>query len=359
MVLMLVVCMSVAQAAIVSVTCANVSTDAATLNNAINGSGTGDWIQIHGTCSLTATVVLKGDRTYTGDSRMDTTLGQANGYNLAAVVAADSWSSNSAYTGNPITLAHLTIDGNKANNSNSICLVVRSWASTVEDVHIANCPGDGLRYSNPSANNTALSNNSVNNTFRNLFIENAGGTGFHVVDTGNKLTDCNLESSWIAGSGQSSIYLDNAAGWRISGNHTYGTPQHAIYLNQCFGTTVSDNYIEDFGDAGISGTTYYGIGVTLQGVVTSVTITGNKVNMFPTLPAAGNYVYIGIIQGNYGTPSAVVSGNLIYGQANARETGLSYQKGSVTAVNVLSSNNVQNVGTARTVGSGVTIVSPL
>jgi len=61
------------------VTCKNAASDAALLNAAIAGSGDGGAVHIHGTCLLTAPVVLLGGRSYIGDSRTGTVLRQGSG----------------------------------------------------------------------------------------------------------------------------------------------------------------------------------------------------------------------------------------------------------------------------------------
>jgi hypothetical protein len=81
-------------ASIVSVTCQDATTDAATLNTAIAGAVTGSKIQIHGTCLVNATIKLVGNMSYLGDSRTGTIIEQANGANLAAVVASNGWYTN-------------------------------------------------------------------------------------------------------------------------------------------------------------------------------------------------------------------------------------------------------------------------
>ena len=352
--------MTIAHAATVDVTCsANASTDASTLNNAISASGTGDAIHVHGTCIVNATIVLAGNRSYLGDSRSGTVIQQAPGTNLAAMVASDSWVNNATTTGSPIRIAHMTLDANKANNTTASthALVIRSWLSAIEDLVVENARGDGIRVSNPSANNTLLTNTQVNGRIVHCYVTGFNGIGIHVVDNGNSVTDWDLlENQVSGGGGQSTIYLDDAAGWRISGNHVYAVQQHAIYASRCFGTSIESNYIENFGGAGGSSNTYYGIACTLQGSVASV-IAGNKIFMFNGEPGAGSLIFIGVPTVNYGAGEVSVTGNAIYGQGGTAETGLSYKLGGGASLNVLSNNNVQNVGTARYVGSGVTMVT--
>jgi hypothetical protein len=283
-------------AASVNVTCSNNTADAGRLNGAISSSHSGDHIQIHGTCLLDATIILLGDRTYEGDSRTGTILRQANGINLPALVASDSWNNDWTYTGDPIRIAQLTLDGNRSANTGSNALVIRSWLTVIEDLQVENASADGIQITNLSKNGVALKTSQVNGHISNVFVTNSGGSGIHVVDTGNSVTDWSLLDSWVASSGKSAIYMDNAAGWTVRGNHLYGIQQHAIFANSCWATAIDGNYIEDFGGAG-GDNTWYGIACTVGGGATTV-ITANKVYMFNKEPVSGEFVFIGIPQVN-------------------------------------------------------------
>jgi hypothetical protein len=209
-------------AAQVNVTCANTTADAVKLNTAIENSRSGDRIQIHGTCLLNAAVVLLGDRTYEGDSRTGTILRQASGSNLPALVASDSWNDDWTNTGNPIRIAHLTLDGNGSANSRTNALVIRSWLTVIEDLQVENAPADGIQVTSLRKSGAGLQGSQVNGHISNIFVTNSGSVGIHVVDPGNSVTDWSLLDSWVAYSGQSAIYMDNAAGWTARGNHVYG-----------------------------------------------------------------------------------------------------------------------------------------
>ncbi len=344
------------QAGVVDVHCNDVAAhDSTALNRAISHSKTGDHIIIHGQCMVNETIVLYGDRTYTGDSRTGTIIKQAPGANLAALFASGSWSFDFSYTGTPIRIAHLTLDGNSSQNMGTNVLVIRSWLTVIDDIVVQNAPQDGIQFTNPSRNGTLLTTTQVNSHLINCFITDSGANGIHVVDPGNSVTDSDILDSWIANSGQSAINMDNAAGWKIRGNHLYGIKQNAIYANRCFNTSIDENIIEDFGGAG--GNTWYGIACTLQGDIASV-ISGNKVNMFNAEPSTGNFVYIGIPQVNYDFGQIAVVGNTILGSGGSRDTGLSYQLGNGKGLKVVSaSNNVHSVNNARIVGKGVTLVT--
>jgi len=90
-----------ADAKIITATCADARTDAATLNSAISGSKPGSQIVISGHCLLTGPVTLLGDRSYMGGSRTGTVLQQASGANLPYLLASDSYVDNSSTSGDP------------------------------------------------------------------------------------------------------------------------------------------------------------------------------------------------------------------------------------------------------------------
>lgn len=337
----------------VDATCQNAATDAATINTAIAASQAGDNIRIHGVCLLVATVKLLGDRTYEGDSRDATILRQADGANLPAVLAAASWLDNGTTGDEPIRIAHLAVDGRKATNSGTVGIMLRSWLSTVEDVEVFATPGDNIAISNPSANGTALVNTMVNGRLTGLLLDTAGGVGLHVIDPGNSVTDWTFDDSWVSWPAGTAVDMDNAAGWAIKGLHLYGIGRHGIDARRCYGTTVESNLVEDFGGVdGGAGNTWYGISCTLQGGSGS-TIANNRI--FNSWNPKAKSIFLGL-QGNYGVAAAAVTGNVIRGNGKATETGLSYAKGGSTSVVLTSTgNNVTNVGTARTVGQGVTV----
>lgn len=346
---------SPAYAAKVTATCSNTSTDAATINSTISGSSVGDEIVIDGPCLLNATIVLSPGRSYRGDSR-NTVLKQANGANLTALMASYGFVNNSTTTDDPISVRSLALDGNKANNTQATTgLVVRAWQSTVEDLQVTNCHGNGIRVTNLSANGTPITNTEVNGRISNVFVTGSDNHGIYIQDTGNAVTDWYLEDTWVAGSGADGIHLDNTAGWAVERNHVYGVGNDAIYANRTFGSSVSDNYIEDFGQSSTAGT-YYGIQTTVQGDA-ATTITGNRVFNFQSEVSGSTYRYLGISQVNYSTGVASVTGNVIRGKGTTG-TGLYYSKGGGTALTVASTgNNVTGVATQRSIGTGVTVIA--
>ena len=339
----------------IDVTCGNTAADTTKLDTVIRQSHSGDRIQIHGVCSIDKTITLFGDRSYEGDSRTGTILRQANGTNLTAMLASDSWTENVNYTGDPIRIAHLTLDGASSSNSGTNVLVIRSWQTVLEDLLVENAPEDGIQITNLSKDGVALQTSQVNGHISNLFVTNSGGNGIHVEDTGNSVTDWSLLDSWIASSGKSAIYLGNAAGWTVRGNHIYGVQNHAIFAASCFSTSIEQNYIEDFGDKG--GGIYYGIACTMNGGAASV-IANNRIFMFNPERAKTEFIYIGVPDVNYGISQLNVTGNSILGSGSAADTGMNFQLNGGVGLNLLSSgNNVQSVHTERIIGPGVKLAA--
>jgi parallel beta-helix repeat protein len=347
-------------AATVSITCGGTS-DGAAINTAITGSNPGDTIQFHGTCVTNQTIVLLGKRNYYGDSRNTTTIQQAAGSNLAALLASDSWVNNTSTAGDPIRIAHLNLDGNSAANSGTSVLVLRSWLSHIEDLAVQNAAVDGILIPSASSGGTQLAGTTmpgvngteVNSVIDKVWVNHSGANGIHVVDSGDAITDWFLLDSAIQDSGASAIYLGNAAGWMVRGNHVYGVQNNGILASRCYGTTIEGNYIEQFGTAGGTGNTWYGIIASLAQNAASV-ISGNKIFMFQGVANSANLLYLDVT-GHDGADQATVSDNTIFGHNGSTETGLTYTLGSGTSIYIASTgNSVQNVATPITVGTGVT-----
>jgi hypothetical protein len=327
----------------VQMRCANSPGDDERINSAITASAAGSEIVLQGQCLIDGTIKLLGQRKYRGESRSGTSIRQADGANLPAMLASDSYLDNVPFTGLPITIESLSLDGNRdANPRGGDVLVLRAWQSTVHDVEILGAPRHGIRLTNLSANGTALGNTQVNGRINANHIFGSGGSGVFVEDTGNSVTDWQLTDNWIGDSGADGIAMANSAGWMIQRNHLYGNGRAAIVAERLFGTTVSDNFIEDF--------TSIGLRATVQGEAAS-TISGNRI--FRSNGGAGTFLSLRV---NYGTGNVVVTGNAIRG--NGTGVGLDFQLGSGAGCTVASTGNlVTGVSTPRQVGSGVTVTA--
>ena len=331
---------------VVTATCTDSTLDATRLQQAIDSSSSGSTIQIGGTCLLTKGIVFLGNRTYSGSNTTGTVLKQDG--DMSYVLASQAYTGNSSWTGDPVIIRDLTIECNGSGSTDGI--IVLNWQVDVNEVDVGGCGGSGIVDTNTTANGGAIKNTSVNSRFENNFISNSGQYGFEVLDSRNSVTDGFLDNNQIGHSGLDAIHLENAAGWDVSGNHLYSTAHDGIYADRLYGTTISNNYIEDFGygqDAG----TWYGIAGTAQGEVGS-TIFNNKIFNDNGESVNGKYIYLCISGTNYGTGYLSVTGNVIVGDQSS-DIGLYFDGGSNKLVIVSSGNEIANVGTASSHTSSV------
>jgi hypothetical protein len=345
----------------IAVLCQNTPSDASTINSAIGSSAIGDEIVISGQCLINQTIKLLGNRSYSGTSRTGTVLKQADGANLAALLASDSFLDNLEWTGSPVSVRHLKLDGNSANNTGAQTagIIMRSWLSVVEDVYITDMSSDGLRLTNKSANGTGLKTTQVNGRISGNFIEKSGRYDIYVEDSQNAVTDWTLSDNWIGESGVDDIHLEDAAGWMIERNNIYRAHQNAIYADRVFGTSISDNYIGGFGETKQGGV-WYGIYATVQGGAAS-TISGNRIfnhgiNQNGNNNPGATYRYLGLTAVNYGVGLVSINGNTIRGTNSANEIGLYYSSGGSHPLIATSFGNiVEDVNTQRVIDGNVTL----
>jgi hypothetical protein len=268
---------------------------------------------------------------------------------MSYVLASQAYAGNSSWTGDPVATRDLTVECNGSGSTNGV--VVLNWQVDVEDIDVDGCGGSGIVDTNTTADGKAIENTSVNGRFDNNFISNSGRDGFEIFDSGNSVTDGFLDNNLIAYSGLDGIHLDNAAGWDISGNHLYGNSWNGISANRLYGTTISNNYIEDFGHKQTS-ETGSGITGTVQGGLGS-TIFNNKIFNDHGESAGAKYIYLCITGTNYGTGYLSVTGNVIVGDQSS-DVGLSFSGGSNKLIVASSGNEVAHVGTVNSHTSSAT-----
>jgi hypothetical protein len=333
----------------VGVTCRDNDGDAGRIQAAIGKSKPGALIQITGgTCLLTAGLVLPGNRTYAGGSTTGTVLKQAAP--MAFVLASLDYVDNSTTTGDPLQIRNLTVACDGSGNTDGV--VILNWQANVDQVDVHGCGGSGIVDTSVPENGRPISNTSVNSRFENDFITGSGRYGFAVIDPVNAVTDGFFTDNQVAGSGSAAVYLQNAEGWNITGNHLYGDSADGIDANRLYGTTISSNYVEDFGVGKGSGT-WYGITGTAQDGPGSVLL-GNKVFNVSSAQAGAGRVYISVTAANSGTGHLSVYGNVV--QTVSGSDKAFYFNGSPGRLAVaFSGNQVSGPGTASATGAGVSL----
>jgi hypothetical protein len=340
----------------IQIACTNSLSDAATINTAIATSAMGDEIVISGQCLINETIKLLGDRSYRGTSRTGTILKQADGANLVALLASDTFLENLEWTGTPLSLRQMTLDGNSKMNQEAQTdgLVIRSWFSVVEDMYITDMSRDGIKVASKTANGENALQGQVNGRISASMINMSGR---YAVYAEEGVTDWNVFENWIAFSGVDGLHLEDVAGWVIERNHIYGVPQNAIHAEHLFGTSISDNLIEGFGETDQVGE-WYGIYATVQGGAAS-TISDNRIfNIGLNLEGPNNpasiYRYISLTV-NYNIGVVSLTGNTLRGMGTGNEFGLDFTA-SGNQLNVISANNaVIDIETPQRMGTGVTL----
>ena len=330
------------------VACQDSTSDAARIQGVIEASAPGAVIQISGTCKLTRGLVLTGDRTYVGGSTTGTILEQDGP--MSFVLASSAYTSNSTTTGDPTQIRNLTVACDGSGSTDGI--IVMNWQTDVQQVDVHGCGGSGIVDTSVARDGDAITNTSVNSRFEDNFISNSGVYGFEVLDPVNAVTDGFFTDNQVADSGAGGVYLQNSEGWLISGNHLYGDGGDGIEAARLYATTISGNYIEDFGTTMRSGR-WYGIVGTAQGSLGSV-IQGNKVFNVASEPHGASHIYVAVTATNYGTGYLSVYGNVIATVASADKAF--YFNGAQHALVVASAaNQVSGPGTTRALGATVTL----
>lgn len=349
----------------VDVTCTNdAATDLGALKTGIRRSKPGDAVVIRGHCLVTGTVKLLGGRTYRGETRttqngVGSTIEQAPHASMPALLASDSWVESWDVAGEPIAIRDLSLRGNGGSTTSGI--VLRSWSSLVDNVHVRGVGQDGIQVSNLGADGrTELTSTLVNGTISNSFIEFAGRHGIAAIEAdGNGVTDWRLLNNAVASSGQDGIHLENSAGWMVSHNHVYGSQHNAILADHAWATTIDDNYVEDFGRTS-QDATYCGIYLRLQGDASGSTITSNRVFSFNAAARDPGSAYHFIeVTGKYGDGAAVVNGNMVRSSEPApNRSGLWFSVGTANSLDLVSAANLVTGFTAESrvvVGPHVTV----
>lgn len=297
--------------------------DTAAINNAISGSAVGSTIWFPpGTYLVSAPIVLYPSRTYLGAGGIvqQTTI-KATSAVTGAILAGQGWNSNTLTAcDNPIRVQGLNVVGPGKGTGTAHGIALTSFWCRIEDVFVQLTGGHGILLTDVTKGGAALTNSSATcseNTVFKCKFDSIGTDGLHVGNQAafNTNQDGSLVDCLISGCNGYGVYMDQAGGWYLKGNHLYGMAQSGIVANSGFATTILGNYVEgDFGSANVSGQTYVGIGLT-QGGGWGSTVVGNTVdtNQGGQLSTATAWRCFDI-EANSGTSSTnqavvVVSGN--------------------------------------------------
>jgi len=243
----------------------NGSDDTAAVNAAISASPTNSVIVGRpGTTYIAGSGPFQfvGTRTYW---MYGVTMRPKNAGNFDAVVASPAALTSGA--GNsldgPIRIYGLQVNGNVANQTsgqgNGILLAsganVLYGPTILQDVHVRDTRGSGICVSEVNLDGTALSNGSAAPYSGEMHIENcrtynSGANGIWQrggATGGINMTDGFCINNTVAYTTHDGIRIDSAGGWRIDGNHPYGTGLSGIIITGSYATKITNSYIEGIG----------------------------------------------------------------------------------------------------------------
>ncbi len=300
-----------------------------------------------GTYIISSTISLKADRKYMGAHYGGgTTIKQANGANIAnALLASEGWITNTTFTGNPIWIEGLSINGNSANNvsSTAVGIMQMNWLSTIRSCYIVNTPSDGIRITDQNSANGNISNTQVENRIENCKIVSPGANGIFVNDlAGNKNTDGFIKDCLIQAPTLTGIRVDRAAGWMLEGNHVYTAGGNGIDCNNAFATRIIGNYVEGFGlTFNVTGSVFMGGIRAFSTGTRGATVANNQVYQGSD-PANGNtFHYIsmtGLTNPSYG----LIVANFLYGISATTHIGIVLQNSGGSLNVQVTDNCVRN-----------------
>ncbi|WP_256789822.1 right-handed parallel beta-helix repeat-containing protein [Frankia sp. AvcI1] len=288
----------------------------------------------------------------------------ATGGSLAGILVSDKWFTNQTSNDDPIEIANIAIDGNKANNASSTAcgIVLCGYWSRVERCYIANTPKHGLHLTDVGQNgSTQISNSASENRIADNKINNAGGHGISQI-CANTISnqDGFCHHNLISNTGQSGINYQRGSGWDFRRNHMYGIGDHGMELANCFATEVVSNEVEDFGNNNVAAAYYHGIAVT-QLNSRGTTVAHNFVGCTEPAVNASTYQYIVVQAGSSQMDAnAVIEGNRVHGPASPTAQGIGIvlqvvSGGGNQLITTCQGNRIANVTTPSYVGSSVTL----
>lgn len=159
-------------------------------------------------------------------------------------------------SGNTI-IRNLYVSGNASAGSSNHGILLRDYYTTISDVLVAICGGDGVKMTHLN-DASAATGNLVENRVIRVTASNNAGYGLYLGDSDNNritdgfVIDCIMRSTATT---PSHLYIGSAAGWKIDGVHTYGSSaptSHSLNIINSYHTMIDNVYIEGFGTHGIN-----------------------------------------------------------------------------------------------------------
>jgi hypothetical protein len=347
-----------------------VADDTAAIQAAIDAASAGATVAFPAGIYLVSDPIrLKGGVSYEGAGHAhgsSTVIRQAAGTNItgangvSGVLVANAWATDAASCDNPVRISNLAIDGNKDTNpSSDACgIVLCSFSSVIEDCFVLDAPLHGILLTDVTDDGTEIGNSASENRIMRCRIEGSGDSGIRQVcenDISNQDGYC-VDN--LVDGGVDAIRFARGSGWVFRRNHTYAGTGHGIFLEACYATTVVENEVEVFGQAGAAGVHYGGISLTQLNGRGSL-IAGNFVGSNEPAEGAGSYQYVSVTAGSGETDAQVIvaDNHLKAPVAGATTKGRGIVLTGAVSGSVLHArvhgNRLAGMATTSVIGSGV------
>lgn len=276
--------------------------DAQVISWALANIGAGGAVQLApGLFTANSTIVCQPGSNLVGLGRgpLGSTAGsaviqQAAGANLNAVISDTSWTSlsPSPAPASNIRIAGVAVDGNTSAQTGGTGhgIVLMGHRNVVLDCLAQNTRGAGIVMADQSAtgNNVNVSSTLVENAILRCRTLQCGTycvwVQKHVGISDGYLYDLIANQAFGGSASFAGVQMDSCGGWRVCHNHVYALLGDGYdFPNSASGAYITDNRVDNFGQAGTGGQTYYGY--NLGNAVPGSEFSGNQTNQ--TLAGGG------------------------------------------------------------------------
>lgn len=166
-----------------------------------------------------------------------------------AIVSHNWLAASGASPGGNTHVRNLAVFG--ATGAGAHGIVLRDFYSSIIDVSVYNCGGDGIHATCYNDADAAASGTLVENRFDRIDVHEAKGIGFYNRSSGSSLSDgylghINVDGGSPGSGGLAGVRIEGSAGWTIGHIHAYGAfTAEAVRIVGAWNTTWHSAQIEE------------------------------------------------------------------------------------------------------------------
>jgi len=207
--------------------------DASVIQSAIDAveeNGGGGVLIRQGLYIIQNSIIMKSRIVLHGEGMRNTRLKLADGADTSVI--SYPYEQTGDYALGSLEIAHLWIDGNKANNTQGFGIIIAAWDAVFHHLFIRNCAKTGF------FRKGATSASTDDNTIYRVRVVDCDGYGIHCSSSGTCIMDCYIGNN--AWSGISFMY----EGTKIIGNTIYGSFTAIEGHRSCESAVITGNTID-------------------------------------------------------------------------------------------------------------------